>query len=101
MKINRTRASAVAVLMSGISLAASAQSSVTSLADYKKKQDDGIAESVRVSQTRAKAGRLGMMDANGKAGKGAQRLASRPAIIHLANPPRQVGVDNRRRIVVR
>jgi hypothetical protein len=74
-----------------------AQASVTSLADYKKKQDDGLAQSIQASQARARAGRLGMMSP----AKGHAALAGRPAVIRLAHPPRQTGVDNRRGIVVR
>ena len=73
-----------------------AQASVSSLADYKKKQDDGMAQAIKDSQARARAGRLGMMTP----GKG-KAFATRPAVIKLAHPPRQTGVDNRRGIVVR
>ena len=65
-----------------------AQASVTSLAEYKKKQDDGIAEAVRQSQLRTQSGKLAM----GGTGKGQPKKLP---ILRIGVHPRQTGFDNR------
>ena len=69
------------------------------MADFKKKQDDGIAETVRRSQDRARAGKLAMGIGAGTRTGGLTAMQSapeRPAVIHLAVHPSQTGHDYRR-----
>jgi hypothetical protein len=101
MKTRNLYAVVLAVVLTGAPVNALAQASVGSLAEYKKKQDDGIAQAIQNSQTRAKAGKLKMGETGAKTGKGKQPLPAKPAVIRLAVHPRQTGFDNRRRINVR
>jgi hypothetical protein len=66
-----------------------AQASVPSLAEYKKKQDDGIAEAVRQSQLRAQSGKLSI------GATGAKSPRKKPSVLRIGVHPRQTGVDNR------
>ena len=83
-------------------LGQSSAGSVGSMADFKQQQDAGIAESIRQSQDRARAGKLVMgTTAGNKLAKGGRQTAApstpeRPAIIHLAVHPSQTGHDYRR-----
>ena len=92
------------LLISGSAAGMVKQASVGSLADFMKKQDDGIAESVRMSQDRARTSKLVMGTPPGKKpGKltDTPPEPNRPAVIHLAVHARQTGHDNRRQNNVR
>ncbi len=88
--------------MTGSSL--SGQASIGSMAEFRKNQDDGIAESVRQSQQRASSGKLVMGSALRKKGATKPGIAAdpeHPAVIRIGVRSTQTGHDNRRQHNVR
>ncbi len=73
---------------------ADGQASVSSMAEFKQNQDEGVAEAVRSSQIRAGAAKLTM-------GRPDPHALPKPKIIRLRNPARKPAFDNRRRMNVR
>jgi hypothetical protein len=92
MKTSLSYAMLLAIVMPGQGIVASAQASVASLAQYQKKQNDGIAEAIRSSQDRTHSGKLEMGASTAKG----EKTRPRPAVIRSGVHPRQTGIDNRR-----
>jgi hypothetical protein len=82
----------LAIVTLGQGVEVVAQSSIASLAQYQKKQDDGIAEAIRSSRDRTHNGKLTMGASTAKRDK----TRPRPAVIRSGVHPRQTGIDNRR-----